>query len=63
VILSYRDFFSGLDPNDPLPAIEIEEEHLRSVGFHTEPQNAEEFVRGLIDDLRRAGKASLRVVK
>lgn len=63
VIHSYRDFCNGLDPNDPLPATEIEKEHLRSVGFHTAPQNAEEFLRELIDDLRSAGEASLRVVK
>jgi hypothetical protein len=60
---SYRDFFNGLDPSYPLPAIEIEEEHLRRVGFHTEPQNAEEFLRELIDELRSAGEASLRVVE
>jgi hypothetical protein len=63
VIHSYRDFCNGRDPNDPLPAIEIEQEHLRNVGFHTEPQNAEEFLRELIDDLRSAGEASLRIVK
>jgi len=61
VIHSYRDIFNGRDPNDPLPAILIEQEHLRSVGFHTEPQNAEEFLRDLIDDLRNAGEASLKV--
>jgi hypothetical protein len=62
VIHSYRDFCNGRDPNDPLPAVEIEREHLRSVGFHTEPQNAEEFDRRT-SQCRRSELEGRRIVQ
>jgi hypothetical protein len=61
-INSYRDFFAGRDPNDPLEASETEQEHLRDVGFHSEPQNAEEFLRDLVDELRKIGEPRFRII-
>ena len=63
VMNAYRDHFPGRDPYDPLEVIEIEGEHLRSVGFRTHPQSAEEFLRGVIADIRMAGEPQpLRLV-
>ena len=53
---AYRDHFCGRNSKDPLPAVLVEEWHLRQVGFHTHPANAEEFLRDLIEELRTAGE-------
>jgi len=63
VMNAYRDHFLGRNRHDPLRAVEVEQEHLRGVGFHARPQNAEEFLRDLIEDIRKVGEPQpLRIV-
>ncbi len=50
------------DGDAPYKASEVEQEHLRSVGFHSAPEDAAEFLREYLDAVEGEESPTLRAV-